>query len=506
MVKKLRSILLIVLTIALVFSFAGCSKKGSSDDKTSTSGGSNPMPPELIGSVTLSSYNAEYTALDPYSNDENLYNDTDAFLFTQSYALQYPGVDVQLDSTLNYNDYFATLDERIESGNIGDVVLISSDKLPEYVEKGWIVDLSSEANGVIDYTDSDFGKLYPADVYMESAYESATYDGRLYMCPVEYNNQVVILNLDLLKAAGIENPVPEDSWTWAELQEYAEKLKAINVETPVLMNYNDYSIWGSFAMGFGGALYNEVDFANKSIELNLTDPDVIEGIRYFADNFLRTGLVDSKTTAEVKGEELSKYGIIVADHADVVRWGQALSATEENDNRFDWEFAHFPGFEDKNGIKYNNIGVKTLGLAVINREVIKGNQDTQLDLTDEQIKEQQEEIANNIRIAKSLALYAMVPEAAIEYAGEEGLKVPALKSVNSMKFWREYPVSGKNTAVFSLYSQYDYPATLTSFMNWNASKEIKDNISRVFEKYVSDTSVTHIDDLLQVLQDAANAS
>ena len=510
MFNKLRIALICMLAVVIAVSFIGCSGSKDKDKDESSSGKANPVPEDLAGSIIISSYNAKYTAEDPYGEDENNDNDNDLFMFTQSFALQYPSVDVQLDATLGYEDYFNTLDSRIESGDIGDVVLISSDKLPEYVEKGWLVDISNEANGVTDFTDSNFGKLYPSKVYMQAAYDASMYDGRLYMCPVEYLNQVVILNLDLLKAAGIENPVPSDSWTWDDLLSYAGALRESGVETPILMNYNDYSIWGAFAQSFGGSIYNDVSFADKTVELNLTDPNVIEGLKYFADNFLRTGYVDNKQTKDVRGEDLSKYGIIVADHSDVVKWQNYLAVDTEDDPDavvFDWEFAHFPGFASEDGTVYKNIGVKTLGFAVINREVVKSSDyTTDFDKSDEELEEEAKEIANTIKLSKSLALYAMVKEAAVAYAGDVGYKVPAVVSANSMKFWREYPLSGKNTSVFSLYSENDYPAVLTSFMSWNASLEVKDAIADVFDAYTQDSTMTHIDELLQTIQDAANAN
>lgn len=509
MFKNLRVTLIYILTVIMAVSFIGCSSKTGGADNGSGSGMANPVPEDLAGNLVISAYNAKYSAEDPYGEEENNVNDNDLFMFTQTFSLQYPSVDIQLDATLGYTEYFKTLDSRIESGDIGDVVLISSDKLPEYVEKGWIVDLSNEANGVTDFTDDKFGKLYPAKVYMQAAYDASMYNGRLYMCPVEYLNQVVILNLDLLKKAGIENPVPVDSWTWEDLLAYTVALNESGVETPVLMNYDDYSIWGSFASGFGGNVYNDVTFADKTVELNLTDPKVIEGFKFFADNFLRTGYVSEKKTTEVKGEDLSKYGIIIADHSDIVRWQESLTAgmTENEDAGFDWEFAHFPGFKSADGTVYKNIGVKTLGFAVINRDVVKSSgASNDVDKTDEEIQEEKATIANTIKNAKCLALYAMVKDAAVAYAGERGYKVPAVKTANDMKFWREYPLSGKNTSVFSLYSESDFPAVLTTFMSWNASKEIKDAIADVFATYKADQSMMHIDELLQEIQDAANAN
>ena len=113
--------------------------------------------------------------------------------------------------------------------------------------------------------------------------------------------------------------------------------------------------------------------------------------KFFADNFLRTGYVSEKKTTEVKGEDLSKYGIIIADHSDIVRWQESLTAgmTENEDAGFDWEFAHFPGFKSADGTVYKNIGVKTLGFAVINRDVVKSSgASNDVDKTDEEIQEE----------------------------------------------------------------------------------------------------------------------
>ena len=234
MFKKLRFTIIWILAIALLVSFAGCSGNGSDEDENRPSSSSNPVPEDLAGNITISAY-------------KNYENDNDLFMFVQTYALQYPSVDVQIDAEYSYDEYFATLDERIARGETGDVVLISSEQLPEYVENGWILDLSSDAEGIIDYTSTSFDRLYPSEEYMKAAYDASLYEGRMYMCPVEYLNQVVILNLDLLEAAGIEDPVPPDNWTWDDLYEYAQKLSESGVETPVLRNYTDYAIWGAVA-------------------------------------------------------------------------------------------------------------------------------------------------------------------------------------------------------------------------------------------------------------------
>lgn len=493
MLRKLRITVICMLVLILAFSLASCKGSRRSDDNTSSSSTSY-IPEDLAGSITISGY----------SNSES---DNDLFFFAQAFALQYPSVDVQIDNGYSYNEYIETLDERMMSGDMGDVILLPSSKVAEYAEKNWILDLSNDSYGVIDYTATSYKRLYPSEIFMEAAYNSSVYDGKFYMCPVEYLNQVVILNLDMLSSAGIENPVPADNWTWDDLLTYAEALKENGIETPILMNYSDYSVWGAFARGFGGELYSDVDFAAKSTELNFTDPDVIEGLKYLADNFLRTGYVSEQKTIDVSADELSKYGIIVAEHSDLVRWESVLSKTPENGG-FDWEFAHFPGFVNEDGTVYKSIGVETLGFAVVNHDVVDAlsGETSNIEMTEEEQKEAEEAMANTIKNAKTLALYAMVEDAAVNYCGDAGYKVPALKSANTMKFWREFPFSGKNTSVFSLYADYDYPAILTTFMTWSASGEITDSISEIFRTYAADTSLVHIDDMIQQIQDAANAS
>lgn len=43
-------------------------------------------------------------------------------------------------------------------------------------------------------------------------------------------------------------------------------------------------------------------------------------------------------------------------------------------------------------------------------------------------------------------------------------------------------------------------------MTWNATSEIKDSITEIFEIYAKNPNLIYIDDLIQEIQDAANAS
>ena len=70
-----------------------------------------------------------------------------------------------------------------------------------------------------------------------------------------------------------------------------------------------------------------------------------------------------------------------------------------------------------------------------------------------------------------------------------------------MKFWREYPLEGKNTSVFSLFSSNDYTAFLTPFINYDASLEftVGDAVKAAAE------GRKDLRDSLQKIQDAVNS-
>ena len=491
--KNIIKLVTMLLAAVMMISLISCSVEEDDNEEIVGLSTPVPIPDELIGSIVFSSYrcdDGEYACFD----------------YMQTFVMQYPSVDVELDLADSAEEYFSTLEERIENGTIGDVFTIDSSMLAKYAEKNYIVDLSNHSEGVIDFTSDDYNKLYPSKIFYPAALANSLYDGRMYMCPVEYNNTIMFLNLDMLSSVGIDPLVPNDDWTWQEVEQIALKLIEAGYEKPIAMDYSDYSVWGAFARSKDAALYEEINFADKDLALKLTNPDVLSGIEYLANNFIKAGLVADKTPAEIKAEDLSKYGLIICDHSDLVRWEKGLVSNTEGEKSLDWELAHFPRFYDeKTDSSVASIGVQTIGLAVFNREQFNldnGVYDAIED--DELLAEEKENVENSIVNSIRFALYAMVEEAAVAITGEDGYRVPALMSANAMKYWRNYPVDGKNTSVFSLYSAYDYPAEITSFLLLAPAAEINDAMGEAIKKYAASNDVS-FDAYMQIIQDAVNA-
>lgn len=470
--SKYYRILLVIVALLISVTAVGCQGSGESASSTEEGGIRTPVPQpdELAGTIKFSTYSTQGY-------------DASAFNFIGDFNQQYPGVEITEDSALSYDEYFATLDQRVADGSIGDVFLVDSDRLATYVEKGYVLDITSYLDGLIEYTSGNYSKLVPEELFFDAAYQSALYQGKLYMVPTEYENKAVWINLDLLEETGL--PVPKDTWTWDDLLSYAKALKELGCKNPIAMDYSDFSVWGSFAMSQGMDILMDGATADSKV-LNLTDAKVATGLEYLVDSFIRPGYIAEKTPDQIAPEELSEYGMILLSHSDLAKWETKLA--EEG---FEWEFAHWPRFATKEGTTNVRIGVKTLGLAVRVRD----------------LSEDEEENAQEMRdaICAQLALYAMVPEAATHLAGLSGVRVPALISVNQARFWRDYPVSGKNTSVFSLFNEYDYAANLTVYMSLEAAQEIDAAMGNALKTCAGAGAGVHIDAYLQAIQDLANA-
>lgn len=487
--KRSYRMILILLAFVLTCSFAACSSETEKkeDGNSDIIQKENPEPADYVGMITFSTYRT----------DEN---DMSAFNFIQAYNMKYPGVEIKLDNSLSREEYFATLDARIQSGDIGDVFMIDDSRMAKYADTGLIANLSPYLEELIDY--DTYKKLSPSELLLPAAYEASLYEGRMYMCATEYNNRFVFLNLSVIAEAGLS--VPADLWTWTDLMEYAQQISGF-CDYPLSVPYDDYAVWGAFARSFGTSVYQTLDVELNSKSLNLTDPAVVNGLMELADLIYTYGNV--KTSEEISAEELSSYGMIVASYADLIRWEAALKSGD-----FEWDLAHFPQWErtaaDGTSVYYRSIGAEALGLAVHSKTGAIAAAPG-----DDNYKEEAELAQEKVDMSAHLALFALVESAAVDFAGS-GHRVPAMKAVNSMKFWREYPVSGKNSAVFSYYSGSDFAGVLTSFLPVQAAEEL--DIGTLMDSYAAfrkaqqETDAMQnrlfINEALQLLQDATNAN
>ncbi|HPZ53264.1 MAG TPA: ABC transporter substrate-binding protein [Clostridia bacterium] len=496
MKKNWIRIIAICLLVVFVGTTVGCTIFEEDGPRRTPSSTPKPTPREFVGQITFSTYKRSP-------------NDVSAHAFAHDFAMIYPNVDIVIDEMESAEEYFATLDERIKNGTIGDVFVIDDSRIAEYVENDYIVDFTPYLEDLIEY--KTYKRLKPHEILFDAAYKSAQYKKGMYMMPTDYNHKFVFINYDLFSKAGLS--VPGDKWTFEDFVRCAEELSKLDeVKIPAVMDYLDPAIWGAFARGFTGVLFPEEEEEEKSTEtpastdengdatpdpeaspsetpaptkkepkiekpegslyyinkedsiitLTLTNEEVLMGLTELAE-IIKQGYVQK---ADVNPEDLSGIGMIVTDKMEFNTWTDVLRNAE-----FEWDLIHFPTLPKR------FVGVNTLGLAVSTK-------------TAEASEEQKD-------MSVQFALHTLIQEAAVVYAGN-GESVPASKAVNAMKFWREYPVRGKNTSVFATYTENDFPSIMTYLMNIEAAREYH-KIGEAIENYINNGA--SLEDALKEIED-----
>ncbi len=424
--KLIKKIAICLLSIILLVSFAACQEEIQGPAKVTASRTANPTPKDLRGQIRISGYrSAKY--------DDSLMD------YIAQITLDYEGLEVEYDDNYTEEEYFATLDERVASGDIGDIYLVRDTDLAAYAEKNYILDLTDYAADFYDYSNSGYEKIEIGQEVFPAAYSGSQYNGRLYMIPCEYNHKYVFLNYTLLEQAGITE-VPGDKWTWDTFKRYASAVTSAG--GAIVMDYTDYAVWGAFIKGAGGSVFaKQEDGSLNTSRVSLTDSETLAGLNELT-NFVR----DNRVVKELGSLDIAKVGIAVIDRAEMGLWRNSAE-TEYFDWSvldFDWDFMHFPRFAT------HSVGAHSVGFVVKNSA---------------SANEEHNELCARV------AMYSIFNEACKAYIGD-GEVVPANIEVSEMKFWREFPVKGKNTSVFTNYYNSDFSASLTSVMSLSAAKQM----------------------------------
>lgn len=178
-----------------------------------------------------------------------------------------PGVTVEYEAIPTSNNYQDVLNARLSTGECADVFMASDGMLRGFVKNGYVEDLS----------DVEF-----VGEYQDNIHKMLTKDGIFCAIPIEEAGLGMLVNMDVLKGAGVEE-LPK---TWTQLLDACEKIKA-NGQTPFIMG-NKTGWSGAIIMNYGNVTkYKEYD------------------------NDIYTRLLNREVTmAEVYGEFFEKYNTL----------------------------------------------------------------------------------------------------------------------------------------------------------------------------------------------------
>lgn len=133
------------------------------------------------------------------------------------FAKLYPNINVKFE-VLAYNDYWTKLPISIAGGAGPDVYIMTRANFDAYARAGQALDFSEEIENYSMLQEA-FAGMIPNAV---STYQ---YHGRQMGVPISVEATGLIFNKTIFKEAGIPLPSEiEDTWTWNDLREIAQKL------------------------------------------------------------------------------------------------------------------------------------------------------------------------------------------------------------------------------------------------------------------------------------------
>jgi multiple sugar transport system substrate-binding protein len=137
------------------------------------------------------------------------------------------GIKVAME-TLPFEDLFHNLEVRLSSKDPKlDVFAIDSPLTASYAARGYTLPVGS------NLSKAELDKFFPATLQI------ATYKNQLWNVPFENSSQVMYINKDLFKKAGIALPSSDvkSRLTWEQVVEYGKKIQALN-------NPGENKVWG----------------------------------------------------------------------------------------------------------------------------------------------------------------------------------------------------------------------------------------------------------------------
>ena len=187
-----------------------------------------------------------------------------------AFMAEHPDITVDIWSQ-PWGDYFTKLQTLWAAGDasvIPDVMFLSP-----------VVNYA--ADGVLENLDPYIEKAgYDLSDYWPGLLDFATYDNHVYGFPRDIGLEVLYYNKDLFDAAGLD--YPNDTWTWDDLKNAAEKLTDVTASGRVT-RYGLAMEGGKYQLWIGQNKGSILDDMRNPSRCTLADPEAMAGIQYFAD-------------------------------------------------------------------------------------------------------------------------------------------------------------------------------------------------------------------------------
>lgn len=212
---------------------AGFGGGGGNDDGGDTGSG------DLTGEITFTTWASE--------SEQAAFEELIA-----QFEDEHEGATVALN-VVPYDQMFSNIDAQLSSGDAPDIFRVDYGNLGVYSSQDQLLDLSSY------FSDDEISDFVPA------MWEAVSYDGKPYGVPHQTDVSALLVNLDMLEAAGFDTSTlpttQEDAWTWDEFADVATELRAAlpDDKYPFVYNWQQFGAprWLSWLFQTNGTFLDE---------------------------------------------------------------------------------------------------------------------------------------------------------------------------------------------------------------------------------------------------------
>lgn len=321
MIKRGFSFLLIVLLIAV--SLTACSQNNNAENTDSTSvdqttdtqpTDTQPTEPDKQEPVTIK-YLTFSAGPDHISDLEGIISE---------FEKENPNIKVEYE-IVAYNDYFTKLQVDVAAGTAADTFELNYENFVTYANRKVLLPL----NDLITADNFD------TSIYNQKALEAFQEDGNQYGLVESFSDVVLFYNKDLFDAA--EVAYPDDSWTWKEELEAAQKLT--DPDKGIYGDYAPIQFWEFYKTiaQNGGAILND-----DKTEVVINSPENVETLQWMIDKVNKYHVTPSLD--EMSGQ--SDGDMFVAGKIAMLRTGIWMFDSFK-DAPFTWDIALEPGNTQK---------------------------------------------------------------------------------------------------------------------------------------------------------------
>lgn len=227
-----------------------------------------------------------------------------------------------------WSEYWNKLQAQMAAGTAPDVMLMSGEKLHDYLARDQIADLTA-------YLDAD--KDVSLDVFFPATTQVYQLDGHLWAMPRDCNTIGIYYNKKLFDQYGVEYPKP--GWTW---EDFHAKAKALTVDSDGDGRYESYGYLAAFESlevhyvswiwQNGGEVLDET--RTHSV---VDQPATVEAMRFFSDMVLKDKISPGTAQASTFGSNMFLTGRLAMSSEGT--WMIRLFSSIEG---FEWDIAPLP--------------------------------------------------------------------------------------------------------------------------------------------------------------------